>query len=70
MPALRKQHLLAALQVVRVDAALFGAGEDADDAAEGGGALDQWEEVDDQAEAGEVSHGGGIVEGFCRFYTP
>lgn len=46
-----------ALEVGHVDAAFFAGCEDGDDAAEGGGAADMGEEVDDEAGAGVVGEG-------------
>jgi hypothetical protein len=40
--------------VVRVEGAFFGAAKDGDDAAEGGGFLQVWQEVGDEADAGVV----------------
>lgn len=57
-----------ARQVDGVQRALLGAAEDGHDAPEGGGFLEQRQEVDDEADAGVVGQGGRVVEalgGFC-----
>jgi len=42
------------MEVGSVDPALFAGAEYADDAAEGGGLLEEWQEVDNEAGAGVV----------------
>lgn len=54
MPARREERDLPAREVGRGNGAFFAAGEDGDYAAEGGGALEEREEVADEAGAGVV----------------
>jgi hypothetical protein len=52
------------LVVGHVEGAFFGGAEDGDDASEGGGPLQEGEEVDDEADAGVVGDGCGVMEAF------
>ncbi len=50
-----------------MEGAFFGAAEDGYDASEGGGFLEEGEEVYYEADAGVVGYGCGVVEGFGGF---
>lgn len=66
MPALGEHGDLPGLEVARVDGAFFAAGEDGDHTTEGGGLLEEGQEVGDESVARIGYQRGGVVEAFWR----
>jgi hypothetical protein len=56
------------LQVGGIEGAFLGGGEDGDDAAEGGGTVEEREEVEGQAEPGVVGYGKDVGQAFGGVY--